>query len=102
MDTIFMNSTNGKNFYLHRLLLNLTYEVGWWNDVFDSPNGLYSISDIQDYTEYIITKHETVTHNLPIQISVNKILSRITFEIKVECYLEFLTPKTMKLTKHRK
>ena len=51
MDTIFMNSTNGKNFYLNRLLLNLNYEVDWWNDEFNPRNGLYSISDIQDYTE---------------------------------------------------
>ena len=41
MDTIFTNSTNGKNFY----------EVDWWNDEFDPRNGLNSISDIQDYTE---------------------------------------------------
>ena len=27
-----------------------------WNDEFDLPDGLYSISDIQDYFEYIIRK----------------------------------------------
>ena len=25
-----------------------------WNDIFDLPNGSYSISDIQDYFEFII------------------------------------------------
>ena len=29
-----------------------------WNDEFDLPDGLYSISDIQDYFEFIIKKHE--------------------------------------------
>ena len=27
-----------------------------WNDTFDLPNGSYSISDIQDYFEFIIKK----------------------------------------------
>ena len=27
------------------------------------PDGSYSVSDIQDYPEYIIKKHETVTDN---------------------------------------
>ena len=30
-----------------------------WNDKFDLPDGSYSVSDIQDYFEYIIKKHET-------------------------------------------
>ena len=28
-----------------------------WNDTFDLPDGSYSISDIQDYFEFIIKKH---------------------------------------------
>ena len=39
-----------------------------WNDTFDLPDGSYSISDIQDYFEFIIKKHETLTENPPIQI----------------------------------
>ena len=31
------------------------------------------------------------------RIYVNKIQNRITFKIKTECYLELLTPETMKL-----
>ena len=27
-----------------------------WNDEFDLPDGLYSVSDIQDYFEYILKK----------------------------------------------
>ena len=30
-----------------------------WNETFDLPDGSYSISDIQDYFEFIIKKHET-------------------------------------------
>ena len=31
-----------------------------WNETFDLPDGSYSISDIQDYFEFIIKKHETL------------------------------------------
>ena len=36
-----------------------------WNDTFDLLNGSYSISDIKDYFEFIIKKHETLTENPP-------------------------------------
>ena len=67
------------------------------NDTFDLSGGSYSISDIQDYFEFIIKKHETLTENPPIQIYPNKIKNRIAFKIKT-CYkLELLTAETMKL-----
>ena len=53
-----------------------------WNDKFNLPNGSYSVSDIQDYFEYIIKKHETIADNPPVQIYVNKIENRIVFKIK--------------------
>ena len=28
-----------------------------WNDEFNLPNGSYSVSDIEDYYEYLIKKH---------------------------------------------
>ena len=40
------------------------------------------MSDVQDFSEYIIKKHETVTDNPPIRIHANKIQNRITFKIK--------------------
>ena len=43
-----------------------------WNDTFDLPDGSHSISNIQDYFEFIIKKHETLTENPPIQIYPNK------------------------------
>ena len=54
-----------------------------WNDTFDLPDGSYSIADIQDYFEFIIKKHETLTENLPVQIYMNKIKNRIVFKIKM-------------------
>ena len=43
-----------------------------WNDEVDLPDGSYSIADIQDYLEFIIRKHETLTDILPGQIYPNK------------------------------
>ena len=48
-----------------------------WNDEFNLPNGFYSASDIQDYFEYIIKKHQTIADNPPVEIYVNKIENRI-------------------------
>ena len=55
-----------------------------WNETFDLPDGSYSISDIQDYFEFIIKKHETLSENPSIQIYRNKIKNRIVFEIKTD------------------
>ena len=46
-------------------------------------DGLYLVQDIQEYFEYIIKKHKTLTGNPPIGIYVNKIENRITFRIKM-------------------
>ena len=68
-----------------------------WNETFDLPDGSYSIADIQDYFEFIIKKHETLTENQPVQIYPNKIKNRIVFKIKSGYKLELLTPEIMKL-----
>ena len=60
-------------------------------------DGSYSVSDIQDYFEYTIKKHETVGDNPPIRIYLNKIENRITFRMKTGYYFELLTSETMKL-----
>ena len=39
---------------------------------FELPDGSNSISDIQDYFEFIFKKHETLTENPPVQIYPNK------------------------------
>ena len=68
-----------------------------WNDEFDLPDGSYSISDIQDYFEFIIKKYEALTENPPIQIYPNKIKNRLVFKVKTDYRLELLSPETMKL-----
>ena len=68
-----------------------------WNEEFELPDGSYSISDIQDYFEYILKKHSESVGNPPIRIYVNRIENRATFKIKSRYYLELLTPETMKL-----
>ena len=55
------------------------------------------IFDIQDYFEFIIKKHETLTENPPIQSYPHKIKTRIVFKIKTAYKLELLTPETIKL-----
>ena len=68
-----------------------------WNEEFELPDGSYSISDIQDYFEYILKKHSESVDNPPIRIYVNRIENRIKFKIKSGYYLDLLTPETMKL-----
>ena len=78
---------------------NNTFKISapTWNETFDFPDGSYSIADIQDYFEFIIKKHETLTENPLIQICPNKIKNRIVFKIKTGYKLELLTPETMRL-----
>ena len=56
--------------------------VPTWNETFDLPNGSYSIASIQDYFEYVIKKHETITSTSPICVYPNEISNRIVFKIK--------------------
>ena len=67
------------------------------NGEFDLPDGSYSIADIQDYFEFIIKKHKTLTGNPPMQIYPNKIKNRIVFNVKTGYKLELLSSETMKL-----
>ena len=112
MDTIFINTENGRTSEYHVLLLNLTNKIDlrsektvalsnlsiyytWkniksscnnnkfkicaptWSEEFELLDGSYSISDIQDYFEYILKKHRESVDNSPIRIYVNKIQNRM-------------------------
>ena len=68
-----------------------------WSEEFKLPDRSYSVSDIQDYFEYILKKHRESVDNPSIRMYVNRIENRITFKIKSGYYLELLTPETMKL-----
>ena len=50
-------------------------------------DGSYSVSDTQDYFQYIIKKHETLTGNLTVGICGNK-KNRITFKTKTRYFLK--------------
>ena len=92
METFFMNSKNSKTNEPYKFkydlidymaLANLSICYTWknvkstynnnkfkisaptWNETFDLPDGSYNISEIQDYIEYIIKKHETIGENAP-------------------------------------
>ena len=61
------------------------------------PDGTYSVSDIHDYTEDIIKKHETLTANPSIHVYINRINNRLVFKIKDGYKLELQMRETMKL-----
>ena len=64
---------------------------------FELTGGSNSVSDIQDYFEYILKNHGEKTDNALIRININKIGKSVTFRIKTWYYLQLLTPETMKV-----
>ena len=82
-----------------KLISNNKFKISvpTWNDKFELPDGSYSVSNIQDYFEYILKKHGEDIDKPSVQIYVNKIENRVTFKIKNGYSLELLTPETMKL-----
>ena len=112
MDTIFINSENSKTSEPHVFILRYftqknikssynkdKFEISapTWNDKFELRDGSYSVSNIQDYFEYILKKHGENIDNLSVKVYVNKIEKRITFKTKNGYSLELLTPEKMKL-----
>ena len=101
--------------YKYIALLNLSICYAWKNikksyknnkfkisastrkEEFELSDGSYSISNVQEYFEYTLKKHGERTVNPSININITKIENRTTFKIKTGCYLELLTPETMKL-----
>ena len=53
-----------------------------WNDEFELPDDSYSMSDIQDYIEFIIKKHITLRTIVPIHVYINNINNRLVFKLK--------------------
>ena len=68
-----------------------------WSEEFELPDGSDSVSDIQDYFEYILQKHRESVDNPSIRMYINRMENRITFKIKNGYHLELLTSETMKL-----
>ena len=63
-----------------------------WSKEFKLQDGSFSITDIQDFFEYVLKKNSEYVDNPSIKIYINKIENRITFKIKTGYYLELLTP----------
>ena len=117
METIFMNAEKSKTIEPHKFVLNLSHRLDLrlklildfsccsskkiigptLNDEFELPDGSYYLSNIQDYIEYIIKKHETLTIIPLIHVYINRINNRLVFKIKEGYKLELQTPKTIKL-----
>ena len=57
----------------------------------------YSVSDNQNYIEYIIKKHEALRAITPTHAYIIRINNRLVFKTKVEYELDLQTPETMKL-----
>ena len=78
-----------------------------WNEEFTLTDRSYSVSDIQDYFEYIFKKHGEKNNNdkdkdndknkPSVKIYINRVENRITFKIKNGYSLDLLTKETMKL-----
>ena len=133
METIFMNTKNGKMNEPHKFVCNLSQRLDlrslnkhvalqnlsiyytWknirkkyknnklkiiaptWNNEFELPDGSYSVSDIQDYIEYIIKNLEILTTVPPIHVYFNRINNRLAFKVKDGYKLELKTSETIKL-----
>ena len=67
-----------------------------WSEEFELPDGSYTVADINNYFQYIVTKN-VKDHEKEIEIYVNKITNRITFKIKSGWSLELMTPETQAL-----
>ena len=65
------------------------------NGEFELTDGSYLISDIPDYFEYILKKHNENIDNPSIRIYVDKNENTITFKIKTGYNLGLLTHETM-------
>ena len=64
-----------------------------WSDEFELPDILYSISDIQDYFDYILKKHGESVDNPSIKIYVNKMKIELPLKLKKDVILRFYHQK---------
>ena len=69
-----------------------------WNNEFKLPDGFYSMSNIQDFIEYIMKQYETLTAVPPIHVYINRINNRLAIKIKDGYQLELQMPETLKVS----
>ena len=80
---------------LFKSYLFITREKLW-------ENSIRTISDIQDYIEFIIKKHKTLTTIPPIHVYINRINNRLVFKIKDGYQIEIQMPEKWNLVAQRK
>ena len=84
--SIYYKCKNIKNSYNNKFKIS----AATWNDKFEFPDGWYSVSDIQDYFEYILKKYRENTDTPSVQIYVSKTESRLHWKSKIlELFLNF-------------
>ena len=81
----------------HTKLAKCRISAPTWNEEFELRDASNSISDIQDYSSYILKKHGENIDYLLIRIYANNMEKKITFKLKAGYYLEVLTPEMIKL-----
>ena len=99
--SIYYTWNNIKSWYNNKFKIS----APTWNKEFTLPDGSYSVSDINDYFEYILKKYGEKINNdkdndknkLSVKIYINKVENRVTFKIKNGFNLELLIKETMKL-----
>ena len=60
-----------------------------WSEEFKLPDGSYSVSDIQDYFEYILKKHSESVDNPSIRMYINRIEIELPLKLKMDIILNF-------------
>ena len=60
-----------------------------WNDKFELPDGSYSVSDIQDYFEYILKKHGESVDKLSVKYISLKLKIGLHLKSKMGIALNF-------------
>ena len=67
---------------LNRFIIIISLKFRHLHGIIHLPDGSYNIPAIQNYIEYVIKKHETISETAPTLIYANKISNRIVFKIK--------------------
>ena len=60
-----------------------------WSEEFKLADGSYSISDIQDYFEYILKKHSERVDNPSIRMYINRLKIELHLKLKMDIILNF-------------
>ena len=66
-----------------------TISAPTWSEEFELPDGSYSISDIQDYFEYISKKHSESVDNHQLEYTLIKLKIELRLKLKMDIILNF-------------